>query len=418
MGGLPHIAIYTDNNSQKEVFAHQLLRGDPPPELSHLNGNSGALFSNSQVALFLDEEARHDRSDLPLKAQRKLATYSSGERKKALLRHLLSGSPDFLIVDNLFDNLDHGYRQQLEKELTSLSSAVIMVQLLSRNEDLLSFIECRAYLQGSELVGFPDYQPPERAGTSIKTFPQALPPPPDTYGSIPETLVEFDKVSLSYRGNAILEEVSWKVLKGELWELRGPNGSGKTSLITMINGDNPKAYGQGIHLFGRLKGSGESVWEIKERIGYFTPAITDRFRGNHSAFHMLISGIMDSVGLYVKPTDRQQQLARQWLSLLGMEALSDQLFHTLTEGQQRLLMCARAMIKHPPLLILDEPTGGLDDASALLVVGLVRKMAAESETAIIFVSHREESGLQADHVLELIPGPSGSRGIIHHNSGD
>jgi molybdate transport system ATP-binding protein len=416
MPGLPHTAIYTDNHSRKEELAQQLLHGTPPPELSFLGGRSGAHFSNARIARMLDEEARHDHVDLDLGEDRKLATYSSGERRKALLDHLLESSPDFLVFDNLFDNLDQRSRERLLQELQTLSKSVILVQLLSRPEDLLPFIRQRAYLDVSNLVGYPDYHPPAAISEQERIFTNALPAPPVTYDATPKVLVEFRDVHLSYGKRPILNGIDWNIAKGSFWELRGPNGSGKTSLITMINGDNPKAYGQEIYLFGRRKGSGESVWDIKQQIGYFTPALTDRFRGNHRASHMLISGITDSVGLYVRPTDRQLQLAQQWLALLGMETEKDALFRSLTEGQQRLLMCARAMIKHPPLLILDEPTGGLDEASAKLLISLVRKMALESETAIVFVSHREEPGLRAEHVLELIPGASGATGVIHHNT--
>ena len=129
---------------------------------------------------------------------------------------------------------------------------------------------------------------------------------------------------------------------------------------------------------------------------------------------MLISGLLDSVGLYVKPTDQQRTLAHSWLALLGLSDLGRTQFRRLSEGHQRLLMCARAMIKHPPVLILDEPTAGLDEASAGLLISLVQKIAAESETAILFVSPRKEPGLKAPNVLDLVRGQAGSEGIIHN----
>lgn len=178
----------------------------------------------------------------------------------------------------------------------------------------------------------------------------------------------------------------------------------------MITGDNPKAYGQELFLFGRKKGSGESIWEIKKNIGYFTPAMVDRFRGYHSLENMLISGILDSIGLYVIPNEAQVRLAGQWLDLIGMGDSKDRYFHELNLGQQRLIMCVRAMIKHPLLLILDEPTAGLDDASASLIVELVNKMARESDCTVIFVSHRKEPGLDPQWVYELSMQEGGSTG--------
>lgn len=412
MPGLPHTAIYTDNESRKDELARNLLEGRPPQALNFLLGLNGALFSNSRIAAFLEEEARHDRSGLKLEEGRRLATYSSGERKKALLASLFEDPPEFLILDNPFDNLDRNYQGELRKDLGRLGQHVILIQFLSRQEDLLPLVKNTAYLSGNTLEGFPSFLPGAADVKIPRPFPGPLPPAPDTEEISSGVLVDFREVNLSYQGRPILDRVAWRVKKGEFWELRGPNGSGKTSLITMITGDNPKVYGQPVFLFGNRRGSGESIWEIKERIGYFTPAMTDRFRGYHKTLHMLISGLTDSVGLYLRPTDRQLQLARTWLRLLGMEDLAGRAFQELTPGQQRLLMCARAMIKHPPLLILDEPTAGLDEASAHLLVSLVRKMARESRTAIIFVSHREEPGLKATYLLELVPGEKGSKAII------
>ncbi|MCO5725907.1 ATP-binding cassette domain-containing protein [Robiginitalea marina] len=412
---LPHTAIYTDNRSGKEALCRELLQGTPPPELRFLEGRRGELFSNARVASLLEEEARHGRAGLNTPADRELATLSSGERKKALLKHLLSTSPDFLIADNPLDHLDRNYQQELLELLENLSAQTLVIQFLSRQGDLFPFIHQYAFLNGSKLEGFPDYQPQPAPIAPGGPFQGSLPPAPERAPCPKGPLVAFRNVHLSYSGKPVLRALTWTIEPGDFWELRGPNGSGKTSLITLINGDNPKAYGQEIDLFGRRKGSGESVWEIKERIGYFTPAMTDRFRGYHTLDHMLISGLTDSVGLYIQPTDAQRSLAMAWLRLLQLDAGKDALFNDLTEGQQRLLMCARAMIKHPALLILDEPTAGLDDDSAALVVALIRKMATESETAIVFVSHREEPGLQAERILELHPGPEGSTGIVIHH---
>lgn len=407
-----HTAIYTDNSSEKEAFAKKLLRGAAPPELSFLNEGRGAYFSNSSLSEFLETEARYDLSGLDLKG-RTLRSLSSGERKKALLRHLFGKQPDFLILDNLFDNLDPPSREALKEVLEKHSRDLLLIQFLSRSQDLLRCMKNKAFLSGNHIRNFPDYDP-ETEKTQPQRFTGPLPPAPEVPPSLPKVLIDFRKVNLSYGQAPILSQIEWKIEKGDFWELRGPNGSGKTSLITMIIGDNPKAYGQELYLFGNRKGSGESVWDIKAKIGYFTPALTDRFRGNHTAEAMLISGLLDSVGLYVKPTDQQRTLAHSWLALLGLSDLGRTQFRNLSEGHQRLLMCARAMIKHPPVLILDEPTAGLDEASAGLLISLVQKMAAESETAILFVSHRKEPGLKAPKILELVPGKAGSKGIIHN----
>ncbi|MBC2839757.1 ATP-binding cassette domain-containing protein [Robiginitalea sp. SC105] len=402
-----HTAIFTDNSSRKTAFSNAVLAGNPPAALSHLGGLRGACFSNERIAAFIEEEARHNRSELQPLPERELRTFSSGERKKALLEYLLEQSPEYLILDDPFDNLDRAYRGVLERRFAELSREMTLIQLVSRRADILPCMKKTAFLRGSTLVGYPDFKP---ESSPPGPFSEEIPPPPNTLPDLPEVLVDFRAVSVSYGSHAVVRNIDWRIRQGEFWELRGPNGSGKTTLITLITGDNPKAYGQELYLFGSRKGSGESVWDIKEHIGYFTPAMADRFRGYHSLENMVISGLTDSIGLYQQPSDLQRSLANQWLRLLGMDSQRQVLFRDLTAGEQRLVFCARAMIKHPPLLILDEPTAGLDEKAASLVVSLIRKMALESRTAIVFVSHRSEPGLDANRTLILEKHPGGSTG--------
>ncbi|MGB7394454.1 MAG: ATP-binding cassette domain-containing protein, partial [Pricia sp.] len=243
-------------------------------------------------------------------------------------------------------------------------------------------------------------------------FKGEIPLSPESMDFGGDILIDLNKVNVSYRDKPILKNINWIIRRGEFWELRGKNGSGKTTILTMITGENPKGYGQELYIFGRKKGSGESIWDIKKNIGYFTPAMTDQFTGYHSVESMIVSGLNDSIGLYVRPTEVQLRLAKQWLQLIGLSEAKDRLFQDLSTGQKRLVMCARARVKHPPLLILDEPTAGLDDASASLFVDLVNQFAEESRTTIVFVSHRKESGLEPQYVYELQMTPSGSIGQI------
>ena len=113
-----------------------------------------------------------------------------------------------------------------------------------------------------------------------------------------ETLVELHSVSVKYGNKQVLSDINWTIRKGEFWQLTGPNGAGKSTLISMITGDNPKAYGQNMILFGRRKGSGETIWDIKRQIGYFTPIMIQQFSRSESVENMIISGLNDSVGLY------------------------------------------------------------------------------------------------------------------------
>jgi molybdate transport system ATP-binding protein len=407
---MQHWAIFTDNSTPIRPLLEKLIDGPLPTGFEELEGKKGALFSTSETLKWLEEELRHDKKVLPRENSQSLQSMSSGERKKALFAYLISLEPDFLILDNAFDNLDSNSREDLIQKITRLAGNTCVIQVLSRKSDLLPFIQKHGLWKNGELswkrMGGDNAVPDSIA------FPDALPPAPERKEYHLSTLVELKNVSVAFQGKKVLNEVSWKIAPGDFWELRGPNGSGKTTLLSMVTGDSPKAYGQEIFLFGHKKGSGESVWDIKQHIGYITPSLTDRFRGYHTLEQMLISGLVDSIGLYTLPSEKQRELALYWLRLLGLDHLKNSYFHDLSKGRQRLIMCARAMIKHPLLLILDEPTADLDDQAAELVVHLVNKLGKESESAIIFVSHRIEPGLNPDAVMQLRPTENGSVGII------
>lgn len=359
----------------------------------------------------MDEEERHDIKVLGRQSGQPLKTMSSGEQKKALLEYLLQRLPDYLVLINPFDNLDSRAQEELKERLGAVSNKVALVQVVSRIEDVLPFTTHFARLEGQKLTFYNSEKhfrdENQYAGV---LFQAAIPPPLHPIKNKNETLVQFKNVSVSFGEKPVLKNIDWTINKGEFWQLIGPNGSGKTTLLTMITGDSHKGYGQDLTIFGHKKGSGESVWDLKQHIGYFTPSMTDRFRGYHTLENMLISGLHDSIGLYVMPSDAEKRLAKKWLNVLGLASRSETHFHELSTGQQRLLMTARAMIKHPLLLILDEPTAGLDDHAAHLCVSLVNKIAAESNTAILFVSHRKEAGLKPKKVFELHPTPEGSVG--------
>ena len=415
MTQMTHWAVFITNVSNRQEFIKTFMSAgyNLPAGFEELKDKKAALFSKLELDRFIEEEAIHDKSILTPETSQSLRSMSSGERKKALLNYLLSRNPDYIILDNPFDNLDKSSQQQLKSLLDNISLKIPVIQLISRQADLLSFINRFGLLADAGLIW---YDSPDEITASISgegpVLKGQIPKPLEFNTYDHEFLINLRGINVSYGDKAILHNIVWDIRPGEYWELAGKNGSGKTTILSMVTGDNPKGYGQELYLFGRKKGSGESIWDIKKNIGYFTPAMVDRFRGYHSLENMLISGILDSIGLYVIPSEAQTRLARQWLELIGMESLKDTYFHDLNLGQQRLIMCVRAMIKHPLLLILDEPTAGLDDASASLIVKLVNKMARESHCTVIFVSHRKEPGLEPQWIYELEMSSDGSRGHV------
>ena len=404
MNVINHWAIFLSNNSHSHVLVQQLLFGKANTPFTDFNGLKGVLFSTITLQEFIEEEAKHQHTDILKNTSRTLQSMSSGERKKALLAYLLLQQPDFIILDNPFDNLDFDSQQILLQQLLIISQHTAIIQLINRKSDQLSFI--------TNAININDNLDAKPSNNDI--FSGSIPPPLKQYTIDGNTLIEFKSVTVKYEERTIVKDINWVINTGEFWQLVGPNGAGKTTLLTMINGDNPKAYGQDLYLFGKRKGSGETVWEIKEKIGYLTPAMTDLFSTRHTLEHMIVSGFLDSIGLYKLPTDSQLHLAYKWLQVINLQHLKHIPFCKLSVGQQRMALIARAMVKHPPLLILDEPNSGLDDHNVALVSALINKIAAESTTAILYVSHRTEKNINPQYIYELQPSSTGSIGFVRY----
>ena len=410
-----HRAVFLSNNANKNYLVQQLINGRADTLFGIINLQKVVLFSSISLNEFIEEEEKHEEWTVSKNYNRGIRCLSSGEQKKALLAYLLKQNPDFIILDNPFDNLDLTNQLTLLEEITELSSRISVIQLINRTRDLLPFIEKAVKVDDNNAIvtieNLHDYLKSTQSNNA-KICKTSVPPPIKEYILESNELVSFKDVTVRYDERIIVRDVNWTIKKGDFWQLVGPNGSGKTTLLTLINGDNPKAYNQNLTLFGKRKGSGGSVWEIKQKVGYLTPSMTDLFSTRHTVEEMIISGFLDSIGLYKHPSDRQVRLAEEWLDLIEMSHLKKAVFCSLSLGQQRLILVARAMVKHPPLLILDEAMSGLDDYNATIVTSLINKIAAESKTTILYVSHRIEEGLTPNKIFELTPSENGSTGTV------
>lgn len=405
---MQHVAIFLSNTFNKQLLIQQLLEKRATGLLAMFNSKEVRLFSAYTLQQYLHEEDIHGYTGIEATKSQTLRSMSSGEQKKILLQHLLSLQPDVLILDNVFDNLDTSAQQLLKVSLEQASSQTIFIQLLHRQRELLPFIQQKLSVnQQQEFVTVET-----DTITYAESGDQLIPAPLQQFNLGSEELVRFKDVKVSYDGRQVLQQINWTIRKGEFWQLKGPNGSGKTTLLTMITGDNVKGYGQELYLFGRKKGSGESVWDIKSKIGYLTPAMTDLFSTRHTLEQMIVSGFVDQIGLYSVPSDMQQRSAFEWMQLLQLEHKARLPFNKLSAGEQRVALIARAMVKHPPLLILDEPLMSLDDSNAATVIRLINKLAVETSTAIVYVSHQTEKGLEPQKVFELVKMEGGSVGRI------
>jgi len=178
--------------------------------------------------------------------------------------------------------------------------------------------------------------------------------------------------------------------RGDHTLITGPNGCGKSTLLQIITGDHPLCYVNDLSLFGRRRGSGESVWDLKRRMGILSPDLHRNHRVAGSALAIVVSGLFDSIGLYTTPNPAQQQLGRRWLQRLGLERKAQQAFRQMSYGEQRLILLARALIKTPPLLVLDEPTQGLDERNRMALLDFLAAIAKDQLATILYVSHRPD----------------------------
>ena len=330
------------------------------------------------------------------RAFRKLST---GESRKVMLIRALSCNPRVLILDEPFEGLDVDSLSALQAHLEKVAGTTQIIMVLNRLDQAPDYITNIAYMHEGELQQTISRND-EQAYTSLmqllhlKTTALDIPPadPDFTLPQLPSSqpLVKLTNAAVKYSDTVIFEALDWTINNGEHWQLTGPNGSGKTALLSLITGDHPQCYVNDIFVFGYQRGSGESIWEIKQFIGYVSTALQWEYTVGTSLRNVIISGFYDSIGLYSKYTDNQKEIADQWLQVLGMADRANDTFTAQSYGDQRLLLIARAMVKHPPLLILDEPCLGLDDMNRQRVLALIEIICARSTTTVLYVNHHAE----------------------------
>jgi molybdate transport system ATP-binding protein len=331
--------------------------------------------------------------DLMERGFRKLST---GETRKVLLTRALARNPSMMVLDEPFEGLDVGSAALLEKLLRDIASKTRMVLVVNRLDEIPDFVTHVAYLKQGHLML--KVKTDDEVAMSklrqlfhLKTTNIRIPESESDFArpslDSGEPLVLIRKGHIRYTDKLVFENLDWRIEAGQHWQLTGPNGSGKTCLLKLITGDHPQCYVNDIGVFGYQRGTGESIWEIKQYIGLMSSELQWSHRISVSCRNVIISGFYDSVGLYQKATDLQTDIANQWLQLLGLESRASESFTQLSYGDQRLILIARAMVKHPQLLILDEPCFGLDDINRQTVLALIEKICSGSESTVIYVNH-------------------------------
>ena len=327
-----------------------------------------------------------------------IITLSSGELRKFQLTKTLFANPRLLIMDNPFIGLDAETRDQLKALLLLLAEEhdVEIMLVLSKTDDIPEYVsEVIELRDGTALPAcsrqdYYDRQQPVPAHVLPATKREAilsLPYHDNDYDC--RCVVDMKQVSIRYDERTILKDVDWTVMNGERWALSGQNGSGKSTLLSLICADNPQSYACDITLFDRPRGSGESIWDIKKHIGYVSPEMHRSYKRNLPAIRIVASGLMDSIGLYAVPDQTDYEKCRWWLDIFDVGDLAERPFLQLSSGEQRLILLARAFVKDPQLLILDEPLHGLDLWNRRLVKDIIETFCQRRNKTLIMVTHYE-----------------------------
>ena len=315
-----------------------------------------------------------------------LIELSSGEHKKLQLLKALWLKPQVLIIDQPYTGLDVKSRQFLNHAFDDLIRKNVTLILINNDDEYPKSVQYFIEIENGKLV---HRNSPKDFSKGEERIPKSLPFfLQNNQKNEQESLIKLENINISYGEKQVLKNIDWEVNSGEQWLLQGHNGSGKSTLLSLLNGDHPQAYANEIHLFGQKRGSGESIWDIKEKIGMISPELHWYFDMNANVGQTIASGFFDSMSLYQKLSFDQQQQLEQILYFFDLKDDKNKKLSTLPLGKQRLALLARTLIKKPKLLILDEPCQGMDNEQTQYFNQVIDDLASQGQS-LIYVGHFE-----------------------------
>ena len=317
-----------------------------------------------------------------------LIELSSGEHKKLQLVKALWLKPQLLIIDQPYTGLDVNSRKSLNALLDEIAKAGVNLILICNDTELPENINRFALLENGQIVEVSSASRLQiNTDHSLGEIPEFLSVSPD-YSS--ESIIKMVDINISYGEKQVLKNINWEVNKGERWLLQGHNGSGKSTLLSLVNGDHPQAYANELYLFGNRRGSGESIWDIKQRIGLISPEFHWYFDTSSTVWQSVASGLYDNFGLQLELPYTKAKQVDDLVAYFGLTDIRNETMGTLPLGKQRLVLLARTIIKNPELLILDEPCQGLDQQQTQYFNRLVDELCSNGMT-LIYVGHYESA---------------------------
>ncbi len=427
---LPGKISYVSFDTQKRLIKREIVEDTA----RYYKGNIDEVTTVQQAMHMVDDPNQSlfqrtvEQLEMHAILDRGIGVLSNGEMRKFLIGRGMMKSPRLLILDEPFDGLDITARKKFLELINRLMDQNLQILLITHRFEeipdnishMLCLKDCKVFAQGkkeeiltSHLIShLYDSVPLSLDAISSRMEKSPTDFSNDLSENHPTPLVEMKNVTVKYGESIVLNQLNWTMKTGENWAIVGPNGAGKSTLLRLIAADHLQAYSNEIYLFGKRRGTGESVWEIKKQIGLVSAEFQIRYQSQITVRQVVLSGFFDSIGIYQASSREQHQIAKQWIEKLNMTDKMDRPFDQISQGEQRMVLLARAMVKSPLLLILDEPCQGLDYTNRQLILSLIDSVGQRTSTNVLYVSHHaEETPACINHVLCFEPASNGSYSV-------
>jgi molybdate transport system ATP-binding protein len=324
-----------------------------------------------------------------------LIKLSNGETRRLLIAAALLQHPVVLLLTSPFSGLDVASRADFKELVNEVASSGITVVMSASTTEIPGAVTHVASFNNDNTITTEvkeNFDAKVSIAPAVSTIDAAEVQSLMRINPLPvfSEVVKMVNVNIRYDNKLILDNINWTIRQGERWVLSGPNGAGKSTLLSLINGDNPQAFANNIVLFDRKKGSGESIWDIKKKIGFFSPELYQYFPLETSCLQAVESGFYDTIGLFRPSSPQLVSIALRWMKVLEVDHLKGKLLQQVSPVHQRLCLLARAFVKAPALLILDEPCQGFDDKQRTHFKQLLNTICASGNVTLIYVSHYKE----------------------------
>jgi molybdate transport system ATP-binding protein len=311
---------------------------------------------------------------------RSMLELSRGEGRRVLLARALVSGPDALLLDEACDGLDAGSRREfLSLVSATLRAGTAIVMATHREDEIVPEISKVVRVEGGSLS---EVEEPKVEGRTA--LPSTFDFRPPTFCE--RVLFQLRDVTVLVDGRPVLSDLDWTVRAGERWAITGPNGAGKSTLLRLLAGEAQAARGSVVRLDLGPRAGAE---DLRGRVGIVSPELQARHRHEATGADVILSGFAGTIGLAEPPSPGQRERAAAVAARLGVSTLLERRSMSLSYGELRKLLVARALAPGPEVLLLDEPLAGLDAAARAWVLAALDAAAADG-LAVVAVSHHTD----------------------------